>query len=84
MSTLTSYLTVLKLEPIPNSLEELVYNYNHKEECLITMQKGHYVLSKFYVCSTKIVVLICYIIGLFNNLRVSVTAYNLYSSQKVG
>ena len=49
MSTLTSYLTVVKLKPIPNSLEDLVYNYEHKDQCLLTMQKGNHILSKFYV-----------------------------------
>ncbi len=54
MSTLTSYLTVVKLKPIPNSLEDLVYNYEHKGQCLLTMQKGSHILSKFYVRITFI------------------------------
>ncbi len=49
MSTLTSYLTTVKLNPIPNSLKELVYNHEHWDECLITMQKGHALLQTFYV-----------------------------------
>jgi len=39
-------MTVVKLEPIPNSLEELVSNYDETgQECLLTMQKDHSVLK---------------------------------------
>lgn len=49
MSTLTSYLTVIKLKPIPNSMEDLAFNYEHQDECLLTMQKGHLLLQTFSV-----------------------------------
>jgi len=46
MSTITSFMTVVKLEPIPNSLEELTFNYDESgKECLVTMQKDHPVLK---------------------------------------
>ena len=36
MSTITSFMTVVKLEPIPNSLEELTFNYDESgKECLV-------------------------------------------------
>ncbi len=50
MSTVTSFMTVIKLEPIPNSPEELTFNYHEiGEECLVTIQKDHTVLKIIYV-----------------------------------
>ena len=41
MSTVTSFMTVVKLKPIPNSLEELTDSFDGKaQECLVTFQKG--------------------------------------------
>ena len=51
-STLTSFLTAVKLEPIPNSLEELVSFFEQgkiREDCLITMQRGNQILLKLNV-----------------------------------
>lgn len=48
-SMLTSFLAVPKLETIPNSFEELATNYKHVDECLLTVQQGHPVISRFYV-----------------------------------
>ena len=46
-STLTSYLTVTKLKPIPTSLEELTASFD-QQTCLLTMQKEHpLVANKF-------------------------------------
>lgn len=45
-STLTSYLTVTKLKPIPTSLEELVAHFD-QQSCLLTMQKGNTIIEKF-------------------------------------
>jgi len=45
-STLTSYLTVTKLKPIPASLEELAASFD-QQSCLLTMQKGNTVVEKF-------------------------------------
>ena len=37
-STLTSFLTVVKLEPIPDTLEEMVAYYEEKnDKCLLTI-----------------------------------------------
>ncbi len=47
-STLASYLTLTKMKPIPNSFEELAENY-HNQKCLITLQRGHFVLEMFKV-----------------------------------
>jgi len=42
MGTVTSYMTVNKLKPIPNSLEELTADFdNYPRECLLTMGKNH-------------------------------------------
>jgi len=39
-------MTVIKLEPIPNSFEELILNYEeNNKKCLLTMQKDHSVLK---------------------------------------
>lgn len=46
--TLTSFLTTVKHEPIPNTLEEVVTR-NINKECLLTMQKGHTLMQKFHV-----------------------------------
>ena len=48
--TLISFLTTIKHEPIPNTLEEVV-NSNYNKECLLTMQKGHTLMQKFHVIS---------------------------------
>ena len=53
MGTVTSSMTVVKLEPIPNSIEELVINYDESgKECLVTMQKDHPVLKIISVSIT--------------------------------
>jgi len=50
MSTVTSFMTVVKLKPIPNSLEELTNMYDDQgQECLITTQKGQPWLSTISV-----------------------------------
>ena len=42
MGTVTSYLTVNKLKPIPNSLEELTADLDKlSQKCLLTMGKDH-------------------------------------------
>ena len=42
MGTVTSYLTVNKLKPIPNSLEELTADFDdYPRDCLLTMGKDH-------------------------------------------
>lgn len=49
-STLTSYLTVTKLKPIPMSLEELIAaSSNGHKKCLLTMQKDHRILEMLKV-----------------------------------
>ena len=55
-STLTSFLTAVKLEPIPNSLEELVSFFEQgkiRDDCLITMQRGNQILLKLNVKKTS-------------------------------
>lgn len=47
-STLTSYLTLTKMKPIPNSFEDLAKNHDYRK-CLLTLQKGHFVLEMFKV-----------------------------------
>lgn len=47
-STLTSYLTVAKLKPIPTSLEELADNIAN-QKCLLTIQKDHSALLTLQV-----------------------------------
>jgi len=52
-STLTSYLTVTKLKPVPASLEELAASFD-QQTCLLTMQKGHpLVADKFKTVVTR-------------------------------
>ena len=53
MGTVTSYLTVNKLKPIPNSLEELTADFDEHphRECLLTMGKDHPVRKMLSVLS---------------------------------
>lgn len=54
-STITSYLTATKLEPIASTLEELVTLFEQRHgNCLITMQKTHPLLHNFKVNSRLI------------------------------
>ena len=49
-STITSYLTAVKLERNANTLEELLTLHEQRRgKCLITMQKGHPILRNFRV-----------------------------------
>ena len=53
-STLTSFLTVVKLEPIPDTLEEMVAYYEeNNDKCLLTMQQGHPLILRFNVTNKK-------------------------------
>jgi len=48
--TITSYLTVTKLEPIATTLEDLVNHYEQRhKKCMLTMQKGHPLMYKLRV-----------------------------------
>ena len=59
MSTVTSFMTVIKLKPIPNSLEELTDSFDGKaHECLITSQKGQPWLNTISVRITHIFLII--------------------------
>jgi len=52
MGTVTSYLTVNKLKPIPNSLEELTADFDeYPQKCLLTMGKDHPVRKLLSVIS---------------------------------
>jgi len=56
MSTVTSFMTVIKLRPIPNSLEELTDSFDAKaHECLVTSQKGQPWLNTISVKITHII-----------------------------
>ena len=59
MSTVTSFMTVVKLKPIPNSLEELTDSFDAKaQECLVTFQKGQPWLNTISVRITYIFLII--------------------------
>lgn len=50
MGTVISYMTVIKLKLVPNSISLLVSNYeNDKQQCQMKTLKNHPMLHSFYV-----------------------------------